>query len=74
MLPSVDVVDENYATARNAVVESLILSIFDSSKDFSLDDAKAVWNGKKGADIEAAVNEWYTTWEYKDTYNDVKPR
>jgi len=74
MIPSIDTVEENLATARNAVVESLILSIFDSSKEFSLEDAQKLWDSKKGEAIEEAVNEWYATWEYKDTYNNVLPR
>jgi len=55
-------------------VESMILSIFDSAKEFNLDEVKALWDSKKGEAIEEAVNEWYTTWEYKTTYNDVLPR
>ena len=74
MIPSIDTVEENLATARNAVVESLILSIFDSSKEFSLEDAQKLWDSKKGEAIEEAVNEWYSTWEYKITYNNVLPR
>lgn len=74
MIPSIEDVEENLATARNAVVESLILSIFDSSKEFSLDDAKSIWESKKGEKVEEAVNEWYGSWEYKDTYNNVLPR
>ena len=73
MIPSIDTVEENFATARNAVVESLILSIFDSSKEFNLAEVQKLWNSKKGEKIEKAVNEWYATWEYKDTYNDVLP-
>ena len=74
MLPSIDTVEENLATARNAVVESLILTIFDSTKEFNLEDVQKLWDSKKGEAIEEAVNEWYATWEYKDTYNDVLPR
>jgi len=74
MIPSIDTVEENLATARNAVVESMILSIFDSAKEFNLDEVKALWDSKKGEAIEEAVNEWYTNWEYKTTYNNVLPR
>ena len=74
MIPSIEDVEENLATARNAVVESLILSIFDSSKEFSLDEAKSIWAAKKGEKVAEAVNEWYATWEYKDSYNNVLPR
>lgn len=74
MIPSIDTVEENLATARNAVVESLILSIFDSSKEFNLEEVQKLWDSKKGEKIENAVNEWYSTWEYKTTYNDVLPR
>ncbi len=74
MLPSIEIVEENLANTRNAVVENLILTIFDSSKEFSLAEAQNIWNSKKGEEIENAVNEWYSTWEYKDTYNNVLPR
>ncbi|MBR3873328.1 MAG: hypothetical protein IKJ26_04065 [Clostridia bacterium] len=74
MIPSIDTVEENLATARNAVVESMILSIFDSSKEFSLEETRKLWDSKKGEAIEEAVNEWYATWEYKTTYNNVLPR
>lgn len=74
MIPSIETVEENLATARNAVVESLILSIFDSSKEFSLEEAQSIWASKKGEAIEEAVNEWYASWEYQDTYNNVLPR
>ena len=73
MIPSIDTVEENLATARNAVVESLILTLFDSTKEFNLEEVQKLWDSKKGEKIEEAVNEWYATWEYKDTYNDVKP-
>jgi len=29
---------------------------------------------KKGETVAEAANEWYSTWEYKDTYNNVLPR
>ena len=74
MIPSIEVVEENLATARNAVVEYMILSIFDSSVEFSLDEAKTIWANKKGETVAEAANEWYSTWEYKDTYNNVLPR
>ena len=74
MLPSIEIVEENLANTRNAVVENLILTIFDSSKEFSLEEAQNIWNSKKGEEIENAVNEWYSTWQYKDTYNNVLPR
>ena len=32
------------------------------------------WESKKGKDIEKAVNDWYSTWEYRDSFNSVKPR
>ena len=74
MIPSIDTVEENLATARNAVVESLILTLFDSTKEFNLEEVQKLWESKKGEKIEEAVNEWYATWEYKDTYNNVLPR
>ena len=74
MLPSIEIVEENLANTRNAVVENLILTIFVSSKEFSLEEAQNIWNSKKGEEIENAVNEWYSTWQYKDTYNNVLPR
>ncbi len=74
MLPSNDVVDSNYANARNAVVEELIKTVFNSDADFDYDAVKSIWESKKGREIEKAVNDWYGTWEYKDTFNSVKPR
>lgn len=74
MMPSNEVIDTEYADARNAVCEKLILSIFDSSVDFNYDDILKTWTSNSGDEIASEVNEWYSTWEYKDTYNDVQPR
>lgn len=73
MMPSNDVVDTEYANARNAVVEKLILTVFDSSAEFNYDEIVKIWDDNKGADIEKEVNDWYAAWEYKATYNDVQP-
>ena len=73
MMPSNEVIETEYADARNAVVEKLILTVFDSSAEFNYDEIAALWESNSGSDIENAINEWYATWEYKDTYNDVQP-
>lgn len=73
MMPSNDVVDTEYANARNAVVESLILTVFGGSDKFDLAKVQKLWNDNKGESIEKEINDWYASWEYKDTYNDVKP-
>ncbi|MCI9276929.1 hypothetical protein D7X48_06020 [bacterium D16-50] len=74
MLPSNEVVDSSYANARNAVVEELIKTVFNADAKFDYDSIKGIWESKKGKDIEKAVNDWYSTWEYRDSFNSVKPR
>ncbi len=73
MMPSNDVVDTKYANARNAVVEKLILTVFNKDAAFNFDEIVKLWNDNNGEEIEKEINDWYASWEYKDSYNNVAP-
>lgn len=74
VMPPNSVFDTYYIAANTEVKDALVKSFFQTGVSSTLDEIKAVYNAFEGANINTAVNEWYSTWELKDSFNTVKPR
>lgn len=74
VMPPNTAYDTYYSAANIEVKDTLVTTLFDKGNSLSLDEVKAVFTGLQGEEITASVNEWYQTWELKDSFNLVKPR
>ncbi|MDD3335704.1 MAG: hypothetical protein PHI98_09325 [Eubacteriales bacterium] len=66
------VFDTYFSGAASEVRTALITSMFSSDGRMALKDIQAIWSANSGVEIDTAVNEWYTAWSGKDTFNTVK--
>ncbi len=73
MMSPNEVYDNNWTALNQAVFDTLVLNLYDSG-EFDLDAVLSAWKGNNGDEVTAAVNEWYSSWGSKDTFNAVKPR
>lgn len=73
MMPPNSVYDNNWPALNTATYNALVLNLYNDGK-FDLDAVLSAWKANNGDEITNAVNEWYSTWASKDTFNAVKPR
>lgn len=74
VMPPNSVFDTYYLGLSVEVKDALVKTMFQSGVSTSLDEIKTVYNAFEGESVTNAVNEWYSTWELKDSFNPVKPR
>lgn len=69
--------NEEYATIwpklNTEAGEAIILQLYNTG-DVDMDTIMSVWKANGGDDVTRIVNEWYSTWTGKDTFNKVSPR
>lgn len=68
VMPPNTVFDQYFSGASSEVTNALITTMFSTDRR-SLEDIQALFSANGGDDITAAVNEWYTSWSGKDTFN-----
>ncbi len=74
VMPPNSAFDTYFSAANTEVKNALVVTLFQTGNNTSLDEIKAVYSANNGDEIGKSVNEWYATWESKDTFNSVKPR
>lgn len=74
VMPPNSVYDTYFLAGNVEVKDALVKSLFQADVSTSLDEVRKVYNAFEGESITAAVNEWYSSWELKDSFNGVKPR
>lgn len=72
VMPPNEVYDTKASTAQREVLTSLVQTMF-SNQRMSVEELRQVYAANGGEEVTAAVNEWYSTWPEKDSYNPVKP-
>ena len=71
VMPPNEVYDTKFTGAKRELDTALITTMFSTTR-MSVEELRNVFAVNGGADVVASVNEWYATWESKDTYNTVK--
>lgn len=74
VMPTNEAYDTYYNAANLEVKNLLVVTMFNEETPCSIDDLKAKFNEFQGEQIIESVNEWYSGWELKDSFNDVLPR
>ncbi|MFI3201260.1 MAG: hypothetical protein R3Y54_07025 [Eubacteriales bacterium] len=74
LMPPNDVYDNAITATSTEVTNYLITWTYQTGRTGSIEEVQNVFNSFKGEEITAAVNEWYSMWEQKDSFNSVRPR
>lgn len=74
VMPPCSAYDTYYMAAHTGVKDALVTSLYQTGTSKTVDELKSIWSANFGDDITKAVNEWYGSWDQKDTFNAVKPR
>lgn len=74
IMPPISDFDTYYIGAHTEVVNQLVKTLYQTGVTTPLADIQAVFSANNGDVVTNAVNEWYSTWDAKDTFNSVKPR
>ncbi len=72
VMPPNEVYDTKFATASRELLTATVQTMF-SNQRMSVDELRQVFAANGGKEVTDSVNEWYSTWDAKDSYNDVKP-
>lgn len=73
MMPPNEAYDNNWGALNTAVFDALVLNLYDKGK-LDMEAVLSAWKANNGDEVTAAVNEWYSSWGSRDTFNAVKPR
>ena len=68
VMPPNEIFDQYFSGAKSEVFNVLITTLFSADRQ-SVEDIQAVFQANGGDEITSSVNEWYTSWEGRDTYN-----
>lgn len=68
VMPPNETFDQYFSGASTEVTNALVTTLF-SAQRRSVEDIRALFQSNGGDEITAAVNEWYTSWGGKDTFN-----
>ena len=71
VMPPNEVYDTKFTGAKRELDTALITTMFSTTR-MSVEELRNVFAVNGGEDVVTSVNEWYATWESKDTYNTVK--
>lgn len=74
IMPPISEYDTYYSFAHVEVINQLVKTLYQTGVNTTVDEIKAVFSGNNGDEVTNAVNNWYSTWESKDSFNNVKPR
>lgn len=74
VMPPNTVYDNSFSAADTEVRTALIKSLYQKDGRQTLDQIRAVYTATLGTDINTAVNDWYSSWAEKDSFNSVGPR
>ena len=72
VMPPNETFDNYFSGASTEVRNVLITSLFSTDNRMSVEDVKAIFEANNGKEITNSVNEWYSTWSGKDTFNLAK--
>lgn len=70
VMPPNAVFDQYFSGASSEVTNALVTTLFSESRR-SVEDIQALFSANGGDDITAAVNEWYTSWGGRESFNPV---
>lgn len=68
-----EVYDNNWTALNTAVYEALVLNLYNDG-ECDMDSVLSVWKANNGEEVTNSINEWYSNWEGRTTFNKVKPR
>ena len=71
VMPPNEAYDTKFTGAKRELDTALVTTMFGTTR-MSVDELRKVFAMNGGAEVTESVNEWYATWESKDTYNTVK--
>lgn len=74
LMPPSDTYDTYYTAANTEVKNLLVLTMFQTGSSTTVEELHGKFAEYEGEAIIEAVNEWYGSWESKDTFNTVQPR
>lgn len=72
VMPPNEVYDTKFSTAQRELLTATVQTMF-SDQRMSVDELRQVFAANGGKEVTEAVNEWYSTWDGKESYNPVKP-
>lgn len=70
-MPPNDAYATSYSGAKRELDIALVTTMFGTDR-MTVDQLREVFAANGGTEAAAAANEWYASWESKDSYNDVK--
>ncbi|MDO5400531.1 MAG: hypothetical protein Q4F17_06075 [Eubacteriales bacterium] len=68
VMPPNETFDQYFSGASSEVTNALITTMFSADRR-SLEEIQTLFQTNSGDEITAAVNEWYTSWGGRDTFN-----